>query len=336
MPASGAREEQRPPGRPPSRAWLSRRQFVAGVAGWPRPAAYARRGGGGTPPAPSGAAAAQRPRAGRRSRGGDFRLGVTGGGSKDIMDGQNIVTKPDQARLVTRVRDAADVRRRTTSCQPTAWPRASRPDNPKQYTIKLRKGIEFQNGKTLTADDVIYSLQRIGTQKQRPDRVRRHGDDGHQGHQEDGQVHRPAAAADPGLDDPADAGQLHLRHRARRATRRSAATPRRRSAPAPTSSRASRPASRASTSATRTTGAAAQPYFDTVTITDFTDATAQVNALLGGQIDAMTDLPAVAGRRRCKAQGVGALISKTGGWLPLCMAIDMPPFDDAGSGRRCG
>src|SRR6266702_3333420 len=36
-------------------------------------------------------------------------------------------------------------------------------DNPKQYTIKLRQGVEFQNGKTMTADDVIYSIQRIGT-----------------------------------------------------------------------------------------------------------------------------------------------------------------------------
>ena len=35
-----------------------------------------------------------------------------------------------------------------------------------------------------------------------------------------------------------------------------------------------------------------EPYFDTVHIIDFTDSTAQVNALLGGQIDAMTDLPA--------------------------------------------
>src|SRR5947209_1877560 len=33
-------------------------------------------------------------------RGGNFRLGVTGGGSGDIIDGQKIVTKPDQARLV--------------------------------------------------------------------------------------------------------------------------------------------------------------------------------------------------------------------------------------------
>src|SRR2546421_9948354 len=33
-------------------------------------------------------------------RGGTFRLGVTGGGAKDIIDGQTIVTKPDKARLV--------------------------------------------------------------------------------------------------------------------------------------------------------------------------------------------------------------------------------------------
>src|SRR5207342_2514251 len=29
----------------------------------------------------------------------------------------------------------------------------------------LQQGIEFQDGKELTADDVIYSLQRIGTEK---------------------------------------------------------------------------------------------------------------------------------------------------------------------------
>src|SRR5438128_8535275 len=38
---------------------------------------------------------------GTPKKGGIFRLGVTGGGAKDIIDGQNIVTKPDQARLVS-------------------------------------------------------------------------------------------------------------------------------------------------------------------------------------------------------------------------------------------
>src|SRR4030095_3302463 len=70
-----------------------------------------------------------------------------------------------------------------------------------------------------------------------------------------------------------------------------------------------------------------QPYFDTVTITDFADSTAQVNALLGGQIDAMTDLPA-SQVQVVESHSMTALVSKTGGWVPLCMAIDMPPFDD--------
>ena len=34
-------------------------------------------------------------------RGGTFRLGVSGGSTKDFIDGQNIVNRPDQARIVT-------------------------------------------------------------------------------------------------------------------------------------------------------------------------------------------------------------------------------------------
>ena len=34
-----------------------------------------------------------------------------------------------------------------------------------------------------------------------------------------------------------------------------------------------------------------QPYFDQVVIIDFPDDAARVNALLGGQVDAITDVP---------------------------------------------
>src|SRR6476469_6307084 len=34
-------------------------------------------------------------------RGGTFRIGVSGGSAKDFIDGKNIVTRPDQARIVT-------------------------------------------------------------------------------------------------------------------------------------------------------------------------------------------------------------------------------------------
>ena len=73
-----------------------------------------------------------------------------------------------------------------------------------------------------------------------------------------------------------------------------------------------------------------QPYFDQVTVIDFptTGATAQVNALLGGQLDAITDVPfAQVGVVKTNG-GLSILITQGGGWLPLCMAIDMAPFTD--------
>ena len=51
---------------------------------------------------------------------------------------------------------------------------------------------------------------------ERPHRVRRHGHDGHQEHEEAGQVHGAAPAEDPGLDGPADPGQLYVHDRAGR------------------------------------------------------------------------------------------------------------------------
>jgi len=102
------------------------------------------------------------PTGGTPKRGGNFRLGVTGGGAKDIMDGQNIITKPDQARLMTAFETLLlfDENYQLTT---NGLAESVTQDNPKQYTIKLRQGIEFQNGKTFTADDVLYSFQRIGT-----------------------------------------------------------------------------------------------------------------------------------------------------------------------------
>ena len=72
----------------------------------------------------------------------------------------------------------------------------------------------------------------------------------------------------------------------------------------------------------------AQPYFDQVTVIDFPEATGQVNALLSGQLDAITDIPFAQINVAKSNRGLGLLITPGGGWLPLCMAIDMPPFDD--------
>jgi peptide/nickel transport system substrate-binding protein len=132
---------------------LSRRHLLQGTGGAAMLAALAACGGGGGSTNPSSTGGAS----GTPKPGGDFTLGVTGGGTKDIMDGQNIVTKPDQARLVSAFETLLtfDENYQLTT---DGLAESVTADNPKQYTIKLHKGIEFQNGKTLTADDVIYSL----------------------------------------------------------------------------------------------------------------------------------------------------------------------------------
>ena len=71
-----------------------------------------------------------------------------------------------------------------------------------------------------------------------------------------------------------------------------------------------------------------QPYFDSVTVIDYAEATAQVNALLSGQLDAITDIPFAQIDVAKSNGGFAILVTQGGGWLPLCMAIDMPPFDD--------
>src|SRR3954467_6173219 len=147
-------------------SWLasavSRRQFFVGAAGAAAVAGLSACSAT-TPSSQSSSGGSSSAAAGKPKRGGNFRLGVTGGGSKDIFDGQNIITKPDQARLISSFETLLlfdDDYQLTTdglASEVTA-------ESPTEYTIRLRDGIEFQNGKTLSADDVIYSLQRIGTQ----------------------------------------------------------------------------------------------------------------------------------------------------------------------------
>jgi len=299
---------------------ISRRQLIGGAAGLAAVGGFAAACGGSSGGTGTGGGGGG---GGTPKRGGNFRLGVTGGGSKDIMDGQNIITKPDQARLITAFETLLlfdDNYQLTTN----GLAESVTADNPKQYTIKLKKGIEFSNGKTLTADDVLYSFQRIGTKA--------YGLTGY------------AATATMDI-----AGMKKLdTYTVRLPLKTPDAT-----IPQTLASYTFNmvpvgykgyPAPQIGTGAYKlksfTPGqqsvhvrnpnywrGGGEPYFDQVTIIDFTDSTAQVNGLLSGQIDAMTDLPTsqvkvLAGR------GMHALVSQTGGWLPLCMAIDMPPFDD--------
>ncbi|HEX3224025.1 MAG TPA: ABC transporter substrate-binding protein [Nocardioides sp.] len=303
---------------------LSRRNLFMGAGGVVLASALA--GCGGSSPSPSGGTSTSAGAAGAPKRGGNFRLGVTGGGSKDMLDGQNIVTKPDQARLVTAFETLLEFDD-NYQLQTTGLAESVEADNPQQYTIRLRKGITFQNGKPLTADDVIYSLQRIGTQANGLTGFAATAtmDIKHLKKMDNLTVRLPLLSPDSTIPQTLASYTFGM-------------------VPVGYKKFSGDPSTQIGTGAYKlksfTPGQESvhernpnywrgdgSPWFDQVTITDFSDSTAQINALKGGQIDAMTDVPA--GQvDSTKAAGVGVLISQTGGWVPLCMAIDMPPFDD--------
>src|SRR6516164_8497239 len=298
---------------------VSRRQLLAGTAGLVAAGGLAAACGSSSSSPSAGATTGA---SGAPKRGGNFRLGVTGGGSKDIMDGQNIITKPDHARLMTAFETLLlfDENYQLTT---NGLAESVTQDNPKQYTIRLRQGIEFQNGKTMTADDVIYSFQRIGTKK--------YGLTGYAatatmdiaGMKKLDQytVRLPLKSPDSTIPQTLGSYTFNVVPTGYQAY------PHPQVGTGPYKLKSFAPGQQSVHERNPNYWRSGQPYFDTVTIIDFSDATGQVNGLLGGQIDAMTDLPP-SQVKVVQGRAMGALVSKTGGWLPICMAIDMPPFTD--------
>ena len=299
---------------------LSRRNLVMGAGGVVMATSLAACGGGS---APSPAGATDTAAAGSPKKGGDFKLGVTGGGAKDMMDGQNIVTKPDQARLVSAFETLLEFDDQY-QLQTTGLAESVEADNPTQYTIKLRDGITFQNGKALTADDVIYSLQRIGSQKNGLTGFAATAtmDIKHVKKMDNLTVRLPLLSPDSTIPQTLASYTFGIVPTGYQAFKGDVST---QIGTGAYKLKSFTPGQQSVSE--RYDGYWRDSYFDSVTIIDFSDSTAQINALKGGQIDAMTDLPANQ-VNAVKSSGVVPLISQTGGWIPICMAIDMPPFND--------
>jgi peptide/nickel transport system substrate-binding protein len=259
---------------------------------------------------------------GTPKRGGSFRLGVTGGGSGDIIDGQKIVTKPDQARLAAGFETLLEYDT-NYKLQTTGLAESVTQDASNKWTIRLKQGITFHDGKTLGADDVIYSLRRISDPKQGlfgtaglasvdPNNITK---------VDDRTVRLNLKQADSTIGD-----QLGQYYNGIVPVGYTRAGPQIGTGPYKVQSftKGQQSVHVRNDNYWRS----GQPYFDQVTIIDFPDVVAQVNALLSGQIDAMTDIPAAQINVVKGHGGLGILEGQGADWRPLCMAIDMPPFDD--------
>ena len=70
------------------------------------------------------------------------------------------------------------------------------------------------------------------------------------------------------------------------------------------------------------------PYVDSLTVTEFGDETARVNALTSGEVHAISQAPMSQTKVIEATDGLELLNAETGAWRPFTMRIDVKPFDD--------
>src|SRR5215470_10122786 len=93
-------------------------------------------------------------------RGGDLKVGLTGGSGTDTLDPHKGLTYLDTARAQSLYQPLLQLNTRAQT-ELVLAEEISPHGSTSNWVIRLRQGITFHDGKPLTADDVIFTLKRI-------------------------------------------------------------------------------------------------------------------------------------------------------------------------------
>jgi peptide/nickel transport system substrate-binding protein len=193
---------------------------------------------------------------------------------------------------------------------------------PDSWTVRLKDGITFHNGKTVSADDVIFSLQRITDPKEpkvgnasisyieRKDLKKL----------DERTVRIPLKLSNSNF--PDDIGQYF-----------NSIVPtdydvKKPVGTGPFKYESFSPGQRSTFTKNENYWERGKPFADQLVIINFTDDTARTNALLGGQVEAINNLPASQVAAIRGNPNLKVINSPTGAWQPFTMRIDAAPFDD--------
>ncbi len=258
--------------------------------------------------------------AGKPKMGGTLHAGLTGGTGSDTVDAHRGVDNVDFARIIALYDpligfdlNAQNQLRLAESITPnkdaTLW------------TVRLRSGVTFHNGKPLTAEDVIYTFNRIVKNNY------------------------PATSSLASVDvknmKAVDSLTVQLPCHTPYATLPDALTgyyyymgivptgydPTHPVGTGPFTYQSFTPGQQSTFLRNdhywdSTDG----PYVDTLVITDYPDETSQVNAFVSGQAD-LVNLLSATSIPQVQANG-NILTADGGGMTPFTMRIDKPPFND--------
>jgi peptide/nickel transport system substrate-binding protein len=256
---------------------------------------------------------------GPQKRGGVLNVGATGGSAKDSVDPHNPVTYPDQQRVLN-LYEPLFLRNAEYKIEPLVGESVEPTQGGRVWTLKLRSGVEFHNGKTVDADDVIFSLRRILDPK-----APGAGASGLSMIDAAGLKKVDATTVQIPLKFPYALLQDELAQYALGIV--------------PVGFDKTRPVGTGPFSFESFTAGQQssfkrfenywrdKAFVDRLVIIDFPDDNAKVNALLSGQIQAVDNLP-VSQINAVKGAGAKVLISETGSWTPFTMRVDAAPFSD--------
>ncbi|MEA2146577.1 MAG: peptide/nickel transport system substrate-binding protein [Solirubrobacteraceae bacterium] len=255
--------------------------------------------------------------------GGHLRVGATGGGAKDSIDAHNATADTDIVRISSLYEPlaapTADFKNIQMVLAESIEPVKGRAD---LWDIRLRTGVEFHNGKSMTADDVIFSLLRITDPKNPGTGAASIGYVDRKGIKklDANTVRVPLTIQNAGF--LADLGQYF------NSIVPVGYDPKKPVGTGAFAYQSFTPGQQSVFTKFPHYWQSGKPLADQLTIIDFTDDTARINALLSGQIDIADTVPTEQ-IAQIKSNGNLQLIDNPGGgWLPITMRVDQPPFND--------
>jgi peptide/nickel transport system substrate-binding protein len=253
--------------------------------------------------------------------GGTLTVGLTGGSSSDTLDPNKAVNNTDYARIANLYEGPAW---QNTQGQP--YLRIAHEMEPNKdatvWTIRLRKGVLFHDGREATADDLIYSIKRTVNPK----------DPGVAANEfrgiETAKIRKldrytisvPFAQPFSTLVQTL-AGQTTL------FLVPDGFDPKHPIGTGPFKFVSFTPGQRSVFARWEHYWDQPLPYADQLAIVNYTDETSQVNALLSGQVDGVNNLSqdVIA---EVSSGGKKVVVSPGGGWNPFTMRVDQAPFND--------
>jgi len=253
-------------------------------------------------------------------KGGTFKVGLPGGQGKDTADPHIAPFVPDDAINWMMYEGLAQyspdykpelllAEEITPNADATVW------------TVRLKPDIPWQNGNTVSADDVVFTFQRICDPKNPLDGASAMGGLKPENVKKVDDLTVTFTYDDPFVLFATDAVTQRLVHIVP-----ADFDPKNPVGCGPFQLVDFKPGDEFTFAGFKDYHGGA-PYLDEVVMIQFPEETARVNAFTSGTVEAIAELPHTQ-MAAIESQGLVPLNAKSGGWQPYCMRIDVKPFSD--------